>query len=215
MKEDLPATGTPWPVNSGFTPFSPTPVTEDCLDKIFEIARMSPSGWDFHPWRWIVVKNETGKRELESSTYIKVPLSSAPVVLVCLADTLAWKTAPQHLQEMVRDQKLSEEDAREVLGRIRQHYSASPELAKRAALANAFAALHEVLLAAVHCKLCGNWITEFNEERIKTFFNIPDQFIVAALVALGYREEPAPAVRGPSLRSFIYRDKFGQAFAKR
>ncbi len=201
-------------LSSGFTPFAPTPVSEECLEKIFEIARM-PSGWDFHPWRWIVVMGESGRRELESATYIKVPLSSAPIVMICLADTLAWKTAPLRLQEMVRTQKLSEEDAREVLGRIRQHYSASPELAKRAAMANAFAALHEILLAAVNCQLSGNWVTEFNEERVKTFFNIPDQFIVAALVALGHREEPAPAVRAPSFLSFIYRDKFGQAFAKK
>ncbi len=202
-------------LTSSFTPFAPTPVSEECLEKIFEIARMSPSGWDFHPWRWIVVKSETGKRELESATYIKVPLSSAPIVMICLADTLAWKTAPQRLQEMVRAQRLSEEDAREVLGRIRQHYSASPELAKRAAMANAFAALHEILLAAVNCKLSGNWVTEFNEERVKTFFNIPDQFIVAALVALGHRDQPAPVVPTTSLQSFIYRDKFGQAFARK
>lgn len=215
MKDNLPATEPPMQVSSNFTPFSCEPVSEECLEKIFEIARMSPSGWDFHPWRWIVVKSETGKRELESSTYIKVPLSSAPVVLICLADTLAWKTAPQHLQEMVRGQRLSEEEAREVLGRIRQHYSASPELAKRAALANAFAALHEILVAAVHCNLSGDWVTEFNEQRVKTFFNIPDQFLVAALVALGHREQPAPAVPTPSLQSFIYRDKFGQAFAKK
>jgi nitroreductase len=200
-------------VGPNFTPFSPQGIPESCLQQVFEVACLSPSEWNFQPWRWIIVRNSSGKQQLEQSTYIKAPLGSAPVVLICLGDTLAWKTAPQHLKEMVASRKMSEEDAREVLGRIREHYSLSPEMAKRAALANAFVALHQMLLAAADCDLSAYWVSEFNENRIKTFFNIPDQFLVAALLAIGYREGamPPPAPKLP-LQSLVYKEKFGESF---
>lgn len=172
--------------------FAAREVPEACLEHLIELARLAPSELNFQPWRWIIVRSSAGKQELESSTYIKVPLSSAPVALICLADTLAWKTAPQHLQERVASKKMSEQEAREALRRLRDYYSASPELAQRAALANAFMAMHQMLLAASDCELSAYWVTEFHEQKVKTYFHDPDRFLVAALLFIGYRGGAIP-----------------------
>ncbi len=196
-----------------FAHFSPQDIPDASLEHVIELARLSPSEWNFQPWRWIVVRSEMGKRRLEACSYIEVPLSSAPVVLVCLADTLAWKTAPQHLQEMIANRKITEEEARGVLRKIREYYSASPEISKRAALANAFVALHQMLLAAADCNLSAYWVTELDEEKIKTHFHVPDHFLVAALLAVGYREGsmPPPVPKLP-LNSLVYKEKFGETY---
>jgi nitroreductase len=196
-----------------FARFTEQDVPDSSLQHIIGCARLSPSEWNFQPWRWIVVRSNVGKNLLEAATYIKVPLSSAPVVLVCLTDTLAWKMAPQHLEEMVSNHKLTEEEAREALHKIREYYSASPQIAERAALANAFVALHQLLLAAAECDLSAYWVTEFNEQKIKTYFHVPDQFLVAALFAVGYRDRslPPPVAKLP-LKSLLYREKFGESF---
>jgi len=205
-------TPSPWRVGPIFSSFSAQNVPNACLEHVVEMARLAPCEWNFQPWRWIVVRSADAKELLEASTYIKVPLTSAPAVLVCLADTLAWKSAPQHLQEMVADQKITEEEAREALRKLRAYYSASPEAAQRTALANTFVALHQMLLAAADCGLSAYWVTEFDELKIKTQFHIPDHFLVAALLALGYREEtlPPPVPKLP-LRTLVYQEKFGQS----
>src|SRR3972149_735630 len=77
-----------------FAGFKAESVPEESLDRVLELARLSPTEWYFQPWRWIVVRNGAGKQHLESSTHLEVPLASAPIVLICLADTGAWKTAP-------------------------------------------------------------------------------------------------------------------------
>jgi nitroreductase len=194
-----------------FTRFSSQEIPDACLNHLIELARLAPSEWNFQPWRWIVVRSEPGKRQLDSSIYLPVPLGSAPVVLICLTDTYAWKTAPQRLQEMVASEKMTQEQANEVLGKIREYYSASPEIARRAALASAFVALHQMLLAAADCELSAYWVTEFNEQKIKDFFHIPDSFLVAALMAIGYRDGsmPPPAPKLP-LVSLVYKEKFGE-----
>jgi nitroreductase len=197
-----------------FPRFSAHDVADDCLGRIIEIARSVPSEWNLQISRWIVVRSEAAKKYLETATYIKVPLSSAPVTLICLADTLAWKSAPQSLQEMIANGKITEEEGREVLGRLREYYSASPDIAKRTALANAFVSLHQVLLGAAEAQLSAYWLTEFDEAKIKTHFHIPDHFLVAALLPLGYGEESStPAVSKVALRTLIYKDKFGESFS--
>ncbi len=194
-----------------FTRFSGQSIPDACLENLIEKARLAPSEWNVQPWRWIVVRGESGRKCLETSTCIKVPLSSAPVVLICLADTLAWKSAPQHMQEMVASGKMTDAEAHEALHQLREYYSASPEVAKRTALASTFLALHQMLLAAEECGLSAYWVSEFDELKIKTYFHIPDQFLVAALLPIGYLEKPlaAPVPRLP-LRTFVDQEKFGE-----
>ena len=198
-----------------FTPFSAQSIPDACLEHVIEMARLAPSEWNFQPWRWIVVRSEAAKQHLEGATYIQAPISSAPAILICLADTLAWKSAPQHLQEMVESRKISEAESLEALRRLREYYSASPEVATRTALANTFVALHQILLAAAECNLCAYWVTEFNELKIKTHFHIPDHFLVAALLPIGYQNEtPPPSIPKLPLRTLIYDEKFGETLSR-
>jgi nitroreductase len=198
-------------VGPAFPRFSRQDVADACLGRIIRISRVTPTDWNPETWRWIVVRREGAKKYLENATHVQAPLSSAPVVLICLADTLAWKSAPQYLQEMVAGGRITEEEGREALHRVWEYYSSSPEVAKRAALANAFAAVHQILLGAADCNLSAYWVTEFDEARIKTHFHIPDHFLVAALLPLGYREEtPEPPTTALPLNPYIYKEKFGE-----
>jgi nitroreductase len=90
---------------------APDTLPETFLAGALELTRLAPSESYFQPWRWIVVRSEHGKQELEAATYSETPLSRSPIVLVCLADTAAWKTTPKQLQELVAAKALSPEDA--------------------------------------------------------------------------------------------------------
>jgi len=194
-----------------FPRFSARDVDDDFLARVIDVVRVAPTEWNLQTWRWIAVRNNGAKKFLEAATSIKVPLNSAPVILICLADTLAWKAAPQYLREMIASQKITEEEGQEALRQVREYYSSSPEVAKRTALANAFVAVHQILLGAAESNLSSYWVTEFDESKIKTHFHIPDHFLVAALLPMGHREEtPAPAAPKPPIRSFIYKEKFGE-----
>jgi len=198
-----------------FPSFQPRPIPHACLEHMIEGARRATPLRDAQPWRWIVVRREEAKQQLEAALQVRAPLGSAPVVLICLADTSAWKSAPKHLQEMVARGEITEEGARETLRRLRDYYSASPEVAKRVALAGAFVALHHLLAAAAECGISASWLAEFDEASIKTHFHIPERFLVAAVLPLGYSEETAPAaVSQPASRSLVYCEKFGEALAQ-
>jgi len=197
-----------------FPRFSGQNIDDDCLARVIEVARLAPTEWNLQTWRWIVVRGDAARKYLEAATYIKVPLSSAPVILICLADTLAWKSAPQYLQEMIASRKITEEEGREALRRLREYYSSSPDIAKRTALANAFVTVNQILLGAAEYSLSAYWVTEVDEAKIKTHFHIPDHFLVAALLPIGYHQDiQATAVPKFPLRTFIYKEKFGQTLS--
>src|SRR5579862_3547720 len=177
---------TPLSVGPVFPHFLSRDVDDGSLTRVIDEARITPADLNQQAWRWIVVRNNEAKKYLEASTSITIPLSSAPVILICLADTLAWKSAPQHLKEMINNKKITAEEGYEALRRLREYYSSSPEIARRTALANAFVAVHQVLLGAAASKLSSYLVTEFDEAKIKMHFHIPDSFLVAALVPLGY-----------------------------
>jgi len=194
-----------------FPRFREQGVRDDCLERLLEAARAAPAEWSLPMWRWIVARSATAKKYLEGATSLQLPLSTAPVILICLADTLAWKSAPQYFHELVASHRITEEEGRESLRRLREYYSTSPEIAKRSALTNALVAVHRVVVGAAECGLSAYWVTEFDEAKIKNHFHVPDQFLVAALLPLGYREEaPVPAVSKPSSPTIIYREKFGE-----
>ncbi|HTS68316.1 MAG TPA: nitroreductase family protein [Terriglobia bacterium] len=196
-----------------FPRFGEQEVSDDYVRLVIEASGHGSSEGYLQAWRWIVVRSHVGRKYLEASTSIKVPLSSAPVILICLADTLAWKSTPQRLQEMVASRKITEEEGQEALRRVREYYSSSPEVARRTALANAFVAVHQTLLGAAECGLSAYWVTEFDEARVKTHFHIPDHFLVAALLPMGHTEAaPDPPLPDLPVHSFVYREKFGEAF---
>jgi nitroreductase len=196
-----------------FPRFSGRDISEECLARLMEVTDLAPSNWNLQPWRWIVVRGAAAKQYLETAACTRAPLTSAPLILICLADTQAWKSAPQYLQEMIASRKISFEEGCEILRQVREYYSSSPEAAQRTAQANAFLAAHQLLLRAAEFDLTAYWVTEFDESKVRTYFHIPDHFLVATLLPIGYSaSESAPEAARISLRASIYREKFGEVF---
>ena len=217
MREDARASSRElpeWPlrgVGQAFPCFRVQDVSDESLSHVIELSRLTPAAWNLQFWRWIAVRKLAARKHLEAAASAGVPLSTAPLILVCLADTTAWKSAPEHLQSMIASRKITEEEGREALRQVREYYSASPEIARHTAMANAFVALQQLLVGAAECGLSACLITDFDQARVKTYLHIPDHFLVAALVAMGYRgEETRPAIAKPAARDFLYKEKYGE-----
>jgi nitroreductase len=206
-----PAKKARWGVGPKFPVFGRKDIGDDALARLIAVAHQESAEWSLQSWRWIAVRGEAAKKYLEAATYVHAALGSAPAVLIALADTLAWKSAPQYLQGLVASREITEEEGREALRRLRDYYTSSPEVAHRTALASAFMAVHHVLQGAPHFGLAAHGVTEFDESKIKTHFHIPDHFLVAALILLGYPDDaPAPPPAPLTVRTLIYKEKFGE-----
>ncbi len=179
--------------------FKPDPIPDDYVQRIVELARWAPSGFNTQPWEFIVVKNKelkdtivqlvneywvTSTRmeatrepdsgtpwrpELQGSNPQEMDYSTAPVFILLLGDTRTKKGLPMA--------------ARFDKNRSQLIYDSS--------LAGAFLYMH---LAATVLGLASQWVSSVRVPLahclIKDILGIPEYLEVYDMMAVGY-----PAVR--------------------
>ena len=70
--------------------YKPDAVPEEMLQTVLEAGRLAPSACNKQPWRFIVVRGETGRRAL-GAAYAREWFWKAPVVIaVCVLPGEAW-----------------------------------------------------------------------------------------------------------------------------
>jgi len=58
------------------------PIPEDVLNKVLEAARIAPSGKNFQPWKFIIVRDRKKREELAVASRNQFFIAQAPVVIV-------------------------------------------------------------------------------------------------------------------------------------
>ena len=187
--------------------FKPDPVPDEDIDKIIEMARWAPSGFNTQPWEFIVIRDKGLKDNLVklSAEYrerygqrleatrdpwlkpLKLPagcepmdFDGAPVFIMLCGDTRAKLGLPMTVRnDPVECQAI---------------FTAS--------LAGAFLYMH---LAATSLGLATNWVSALKatlvHRMVKQAVGLPQEFEVYDMMAVGY-----PAVRP---RKKLMRDKAG------
>lgn len=158
--------------------FGPEPVSDEQLAAIFDAARRAPSGRNRQPWKFVAVRN----RELISSFYPSVsPMefaSKAPaLVIVCYDKEKILTDHPAN-----RGQNLL-------------------------AILDTALSAQNLLLAATAMGLGSCWIGLFDDEACKRHFDIPENLVPLAVLALG-TDKDAPRERRlrPVEQLVLYRD---------
>ena len=73
--------------------YKPDDVPEELLQTVLEAGRLAPSACNKQPWRFIVVRSETGRRAL-GAAYAREWFWKAPLVIaVCILPKEAWTRA--------------------------------------------------------------------------------------------------------------------------
>ncbi len=166
------------------------PVPEKILKEIIETAAKAPSSFNLQPWNLIVLKEPQEKMRLQKLAWDQPKVSQAPVVLIVLADRNGWQ--PDHLiveknfNEMVTSGTMTAEQHQWFLDACRNLYGTNEE--KQQAFANkntGFFAM-ALMLAAKSLGLDSHPIDGFDHDDVRREFNIPDNYWISLLLAVGY-----------------------------
>ena len=65
--------------------YSDTPVSEVDLQYILEVTRMAPSAVNKQPWKFVVVKSEAARKQLQEC-YDREWFKSAPLYIICMRE---------------------------------------------------------------------------------------------------------------------------------
>ena len=179
--------------------FKPDPVSDEAIYNILEAGRLSASGSNIQPWRFVIIRSAEIKEKLKAATIFRFALK-APVVIACCTDLTALDTRPDRVVELFQAGVF---DDVEVEGEY-----APPERNKEQVLTylnmNVGIAVTQMMLKTVDEGLGTCWIGGFDPAKVKKILALEDNLYVAALLPIGYPERiPAQRPRFPMEKLII------------
>lgn len=200
--------------------FKPDPVPEEMIDKVLEAARWAPTGENYQPWRFIVVKDQETRNKI--GDLAKVGSGSRMTAWYCLG----------HMQERFATIEDPVKRAKVL------HFMYSGEVSEFAKVApvviavigtlrvgsvdvpyDLSAAIENMLLEAHSLGLGGCWVhgpvaSSRDAIKFKKILNIPTEmsaYKAIAYVAIGWAQEQRkyPRAKIP-LDELVYYEKFGE-----
>ncbi len=202
--------------------FSQREVSDDLLFQLIEAANRAPSAYNLQPWHFIVIRDAATRRLLSHIAMNQRQLIEAPVTVVFVANTLAWRHEyARVLSRSVDTGAMTSAHAQYYRKSVDLMFRTGPfgilALAKRIAVPirrfrkptpGLLSSSHEIsgfvcaqtmlaastfMIAAQALGLDTCPIQGFDEYRIRRLLRLPSEMVVPIIIPLGYRLDAEPS----------------------
>lgn len=182
------------------------PVTDELVEELLEAARMAPSGTNHQPWRFIVVRNQNVKQNLQAAAFNQKHISEAPVLLVCCADLMTYaRDTRKRVEELIEAGAMPPGALDNYPGLDKPKNTEAIKSLIPHAMLNVAIAMENIALRAVSLGLGTCIVQLFKAKEIAGILELPENLIVTALMPVGFPDQsPAPRPRIP-LKEILYR----------
>ena len=176
--------------------FKPDPVPPALITRCLEAARLAPSGTNCQPWKFLVVRDAGKRQQIMEAAYGQPMFGQAPVTIVLLGDTKAYRKRFRTGQELIQTGALAREDAERAQDAYKEMKQVEDDVG--AITMNCMIAGQSLILEAADLGLGSCWVMLFKCERISELFELPKNLFPIALIPLGYPgQNPPPRPRYP------------------
>ncbi len=190
--------------------FEKREVPEDKLLKILSLAQRAPSEWGVQPWRWLILRQRDQREKVFACTTGSPAILSAPLVLVACANTREWIEAKDTFKGRVEAGRMTQDEYDEAIAELDRLCGGEDGLgAREFALRNTMMALTAFMLVAQGEGLATGPMGGFDEARLKDSFDLPAEWAVAAVCALGYPDEEFDRTLRKPLGDIVHWDRHG------
>jgi len=161
-------------------------VTDDQIRTMLEQAAKTPSSFNLQPWKVMVVRDPERKAALRPLAFDQPKVTEAPVVLILLGDREGWKEGNPTLEAHFKNNMPP--DKRDwFINTVKALYGGSPESSQAFANKNAGMFAMSLMYMASDLGLDTHPMDGFDHEAVRKEFNIPDQYWIPMLIAVGHR----------------------------
>ncbi|MDR4497600.1 MAG: nitroreductase family protein [Candidatus Scalindua sp.] len=188
-------------------------IPDEKIRMLIESARLAPSGTNTQPWRFIVVKDEKTKKNLQEAAHNQAYIRRAPVIIICCADLSAFNEFSVRVEELIESGALSARTRDIFIPYLKKGMkTVTRKDLITAAATNVSIAVEHIVLRAVELGLGTCWVRWYDDNKVKEILEIPEFVEVMALLPLGIPDEdPDPRPR-LSLDKLVYREKYGESY---
>lgn len=174
--------------------FKPDPVDAALITRCLEAARLAPSGTNCQPWKLLVVRSAEKRQALADASYGQAMLRQAPVVIVLLGDSKAYRRRFRTGQELIATGAIDADSAEKALAAYKNLKRDDDDATS--ITMNCMLAGQNLVLQATNEGLGTCWMMLFQRERVGEILNLPKTLFPVALIPLGYPDQnPSPRPR--------------------
>ena len=170
--------------------FAPKDVPDEMIHKMFEAARLAPSGTNCQPWRFILVRDKEVKKEICCILSDQKFIEEAPVVIVCFGDleAISREARQKQVQELFSvGAKLSGRLADPKYWEERFSLPPAPrEEQLRHVILNTSIAVEHLFLMATALGLGACWVGAVDVSAINRLFGLSNNLVSVAILPVGY-----------------------------
>ena len=189
--------------------FRDEPVPNEVLDAALSLAAEAPSGFNFQPWRFLVLRSAEQREALRGAAMGQEKIAEAPVVIVALAEREKWKN---NIDEILHTKARHNGDSTDDI-----------EVTRSKALAfinkqdPAVWLTRQTMIAFTYLMLAVEslgWDTApmegFDAAQVRAALELPDEVEVIALLAIGRATDASTFHPGRlSIDQIAYNDNYG------
>jgi nitroreductase len=158
------------------------PVTDEEIRTLLELTGRAPSAFNLQPWRFIVVRDQAVKDQLQAAAYGQKQVGGAPVVIAMYAD---MEDTMAHLDQVVHPDLPADKKAGTIAMLQNTFGGMTPEARGVWANAQANIALGYLLLIAKSEGFDTSPMLGFQADKVKDILGIPAHATITSLVAIG------------------------------
>lgn len=160
-------------------------VDDATVRTIVENAANAPSSFNLQPWKLIIQRDPDRKAALRTIAFDQPKITEAPVIFLVLADRDGWKEGAPTL-ESVFEKGMKPEQRDWFIGATSGLYGNSDLAAQAFANKNAGLFAMSLMYAASELGLHTHPMDGFDHEAVRKEFDIPDNYWIPMLMALGH-----------------------------
>ncbi len=179
-------------------------LTEDEITKLMEAAIQSPTSFNMQNWRFVLVTDAELRKELCAAAFNQAQVTDASLLIVMTADLLAWKKEPERYW---RD--APEEVRSTMVNMMVPFHEGNEQLQRDEAIRSSGIAAQTIMLAAKAMGYDSCAMIGFEPDKVAELINLPDDHMIALLIAVGKAAKPArPRAGQLPLEEVVIRDRF-------
>jgi len=162
-------------------------ITDDEIKRILELANYTPSSMNLQPWKVVVVKSKDIKDKLKEACFNQPKVSEASCDFIIIAD-------PSALEENIDDVLKSWIDLGYMTKETSENYKKmayslydNPDSVKRKifAIKNSSFFAMSLMYAAMALGYDTHPMDGFDENKVKTLFDLPENIAIPVIIACG------------------------------
>ncbi len=178
--------------------FSGKEVSEEIIDYILEAGRLSPSGGNEQPWKFVVIKDKGIKKKVSQIAYNQTWIENADFLIVLITRIVTDEEGGRDIQKA----RFPEIEA-EIESMDKDLYSKLNQEEHQTKIPGT-----HMVLAALEHGIGSTWISYFKVNELSKLLGLPEEYLPSEIIAFGYPKTEMKATKKKKKDEVVFYNNF-------